>query len=375
MAEASGSFLQSTAFTTGSMTKKQRSIMGILLTGLTLGLILSVILAVTIGTVPISAKDVYGMILYQLTGLDLGGMASLSQGPMQDIVWIIRLPRVLLSCIVGMSLALAGVIMQATVQNPLADPYILGLSSGASLGATFAIMIGASSIFTGALANTGITFWGFLGSVLVSLAVFFLAGIGGRITTSKLILSGTVMSSICGAFSNIIIYMNSDKSEIQSITFWTFGSLSTATWEKLRIPALCLILCFLFFLTQLRRINIMLLGDEAAATLGVDLAQSRKIYMLITSLLTAVVVCNCGIIGFVGLMIPHIVRAVVGTDYRRLLPVTVLTGGIFMIWADVAARTLVPKKEIPIGIITAVIGAPVFLIIMLKKAYGFGGKD
>ena len=300
--------------------------MGILLTGLTFGLILSVILAVTIGTVQISAKDVYGMILYQLTKIDIGGMEAMSQGPMQDIVWTIRLPRVLLSCIVGMSLSLAGVIMQATVQNPLADPYILGLSSGASLGATFAIMIGASSVFTGALASTGITFWGFLGSVMVSLAVFFLAGIGGRITTSKL-------------------------------------------------PALCMIFCFLFFMTQLRRINIMLLGDEAATTLGVDLSRSRKIYMLITSLLTAVVVCNCGIIGFVGLMIPHIVRAIVGTDYRRLLPVTVLTGGIFMIWADVAAKTLVPKKEIPIGIITSVIGAPVFLIIMLRRAYGFGGKD
>lgn len=375
MAAASVLFRQSTVFITGSMNKKQLSLMGILLTGLTFGLILSVILAVTIGTVQISAKDVYGMILYQLTKIDIGGMEAMSQGPMQDIVWTIRLPRVLLSCVVGMSLSLAGVIMQATVQNPLADPYILGLSSGASLGATFAIMIGASSVFTGALASTGITFWGFLGSVMVSLAVFFLAGIGGRITTSKLILSGTVMSSICSAFSNIIIYMNSDKSEIQSITFWTFGSLSTATWEKLRIPALCMIFCFLFFMTQLRRINIMLLGDEAATTLGVDLSRSRKIYMLITSLLTAVVVCNCGIIGFVGLMIPHIVRAIVGTDYRRLLPVTVLTGGIFIIWADVAAKTLVPKKEIPIGIITSVIGAPVFLIIMLRRAYGFGGKD
>lgn len=357
------------------MSKKSISLLTLILMGLTFGLILSIIIAVTFGTVPITAREVYGTILYQLFKIDIGGIDSIGEGVICDIVWSIRLPRVLFAAIVGMSLALAGVVMQATVQNPLADPYILGLSSGASLGATFAIMIGASTIFSGFLADTGITFWGFLGSVFVSLAVFLLSGIGGRITTSKLILSGVVMSSICSAFSNIIVYMNQDKSEIQSVTFWTFGSLATATWDKMKVPALCLLVCFLFFMTQLRKINIMLLGDEAATTLGIDLSKYRKIYMLITSLLTAVIVCKCGIIGFVGLMIPHIVRAIVGADYRRLLPVTVLCGGIFLIWADVVAGALVPGKEIPIGIITSVVGAPIFLVIMLRHAYGFGGKD
>lgn len=343
--------------------------------GLVFVLALSIVLAVTAGTVSISPKEVYAQILYQLTGIEISGVESLGEGSVFDIVWSIRLPRVLMGCVVGMSLALAGVIMQATVQNPLADPYILGLSSGASLGATFSIMIGASAVFTGILAETSITFWGFLGALAVSLAVFFLSSIGGRVTTSRMILSGVVMSSICGAFSNIIVYMNSDKSDIQSVTFWTFGSLSTATWDKLLMPGVCLLVCLLYFVTQLRKINIMLLGDEAATTLGVNLSRTRKIYMLITSLLTAVVVCYCGIIGFVGLMIPHMARALVGSDYRRLLPVTTLAGGIFMIWADVAARYLVPGREIPIGIITSVIGAPVFLFIMLKNAYGFGGKD
>lgn len=343
--------------------------------GLTAILILSLILAVTAGTVPISAKEVYGQILYQLTGYPLKGLESPGTGSIFDIVWTIRFPRVLMGCVVGMSLALSGVIMQATVQNPLADPYILGLSSGASLGATFSIMIGASTVFTGILARTSIAFWGFLGAFVVSLAVFFLSSVGGRVTTSRMILSGVVMSSICSAFSNIIIYLNSDKSDIQSVTFWTFGSLSTATWDKLAGPALCLFICLLFFTTQLRRLNIMLLGDEAATTLGVNLSRTRKIYMLITALLTAVVVCYCGIIGFVGLMIPHIARAVTGSDYRRLLPVATLVGGIFMIWADVVARFLVKGKEVPIGIITSAVGAPVFLFIMLKNAYGFGGKD
>lgn len=343
--------------------------------GLAAALILSLIFAVMAGTVPITAKDVYGQILYKLTGIVVEGLESPGKGAVYDIVWTIRLPRVLMGCVVGMSLALSGVIMQATVQNPLADPYILGLSSGASLGATFAIMIGASSVFSGILAKTSITFWGFAGAFLVSLAVFFLSGIGGRVTTSRMILAGVVMSSICSALSNIIIYMNTDKSEIQSVTFWTFGSLATATWEKLTLPALGLLLCLLYFTTQVRKINVMLLGDEAATTLGVDLSRMRKIYMLITALMTAMVVCHCGIIGFVGLMIPHIARAVVGTDYRRLLPVTVLVGGIFMIWADMTARFLVPGKEVPIGIITSAVGAPVFLVIMLKNAYGFGGKD
>lgn len=354
---------------------KKNFIFIIVVTGLIMALILSLILAVMAGTVPISAKDVYGQIIYKVTGYAVSGLESPGKGAKFDIVWTIRLPRVLMGCVVGMSLALAGVIMQATVQNPLADPYILGLSSGASLGATFSIMIGASAVFTGALAKTSLTFWGFAGSFLVSMAVFFLSGIGGRVTTSRMVLSGVVMSNICSAFSNIIVYMNNDKSDIQSVTFWTFGSLATATWEKLVLPAIGLVVCLLFFVTQVRSINVMLLGDEAATTLGVNLSRLRKIYMLITALLTALVVCHCGIIGFVGLMIPHIARAIVGTDYRRLLPATVLFGGIFMIWADMAARFLVNGKEIPIGIITSAIGAPVFLFIMLKNTYGFGGKD
>lgn len=158
--------------------------------GLILVLILSLILAVTAGTVPISAREVYGQILYQISGIRLKGLDSLGTGSIFDIVWTIRLPRVLMGCVVGMSLALSGVIMQATVQNPLADPYILGLSSGASLGATFSIMIGASAVFSGFLARTSIAFWGFLGSFLVSLAVFFLSSVGGRVTTSRMILSG-----------------------------------------------------------------------------------------------------------------------------------------------------------------------------------------
>lgn len=343
--------------------------------GLVAMLIFSLTLAVMAGTVPITAKDVYGQILYKLTGITLNGLENPGTGAVYDIVCTIRLPRVLMGCVVGMSLALSGVIMQATVQNPLADPYILGLSSGASLGATFSIMVGASTVFTGVLAKTSVTFWGFLGSFFVALMVFFLSGIGGRVTTSRMILAGVVMSNICGALSNIIVYLNSDKSEIQSVTFWTFGSLSTATWDKIGIPALCLVFCIVFFITQVRKINVMLLGDEAATTLGVDLSKMRKIYMLITALMTAMVVCHCGIIGFVGLIIPHISRAVVGSDYRRLLPVTVLVGGIFMVWADMAARFLVSGKEIPIGIITSAIGAPIFLFIMLKNAYGFGGKD
>ncbi|MBQ8087121.1 MAG: iron ABC transporter permease [Clostridia bacterium] len=356
--------------------KREVTLFWVLMAGLVFGLILSIIFAVSVGAVALSPRDVYGTILYRLTGWDIGGIENIGEGPLFDIVWIIRLPRVIMSVIVGMGLALAGVIMQATVQNPLADPYVLGLSSGASLGATFSIMIGASSVFTGFLANTGIAFWGFLGALGVSVLVFLLSSIGGRMTTSKLILSGVVVSSICSAFSNIIIYLNQDKSDIQSVTFWTFGSFSTATWEKLRLPTIALVVCFAFFLTQVRRINIMLLGDEAATTLGIDLNRLRRVYMVLTALLTAVIVCTCGIVGFVGLMIPHFMRAFTGSDYRRLLPATTLFGGLFLIWADIAARTLgASGKEIPIGIITSAIGAPVFMIIMLRRAYGFGGRD
>ncbi len=337
--------------------------------------VLSILLAVTVGTVKISFFDVYRIILYQFTHIQTGDISFLTEGTMYEIVWNIRLPRVAMAAVIGVILAECGVVMQASVQNPLADPYILGISSGASLGATFSIMIGASAVFTGVLASATTAFWAFLGSIGATALVFAMAGTGGRMTSAKLVLSGSVIGSLCSAFTNMMIYIGNDAENMKTVTYWLLGSMVSARWDKLILPAVCMILCTVYFATQIRAMNTMLLGEEAAVTLGIDLNRKRRIYMLITALSTAVAVCTCGIVGFVGLMIPHIVRGFAGSDHRRLFPLAAMSGGIFLIWADVIARILITNTEIPIGVITSAVGAPVFLYMMLRKSYIFGGGD
>lgn len=358
-----------------SQKRRRNTVTAILILVLLALFLLSIVLAVCIGSVQISVYDVYRIILYQVTHIQIGDLETLVGGTKYEIVWNVRLPRVLMGAIIGVLLSTAGVVMQATVQNPLADPYILGISSGASLGATFSIMIGASTVFTGVLATTGTAFWAFVGALGATFLVYVLANTGGRMTSAKLVLAGSVIGSLCSSFTNMMIYIGNDAEEMKSVTYWMLGSLVSARWNKLILPGICMLGGCIFFLTQIRNLNTMLLGDEAAITLGVNLNVYRKIYMVISALMTAVAVCTCGIVGFVGLMIPHIVRGFSGSDHRRLLPCAMLCGGIFLIWADVIARVLIDNTEVPIGVITSVIGAPIFVYMMVRKSYGFGGQD
>jgi iron complex transport system permease protein len=325
------------------------------------------------GAVEIPAYDVFRILLYNILGIPVGDPGTLIHGVNYDIVWNIRAPRVFMAVIVGISLALAGVVMQATAQNPLADPYILGISSGASLGATFSIAVGAGAVFNGVLSGTDTTFWAFVGAMVASLAVLSLSSAGGRITSVKLVLSGMIIASLLGAFTNMIVVMAADSEEIHNLTFWLLGSLASATWTKIWVPLVCMAGCLIFFATQIRSLNTMMSGDETATTLGLDIAKKRKMYVFAAAILTASTVSACGMIGFVGLMIPHIVRSLTGNNHWKLLPVCCIAGGLFMVLADVLARTLVSGLEIPIGIITAFCGAPVFAYIMIKRSYSFGG--
>ena len=357
---------------------KRHAFLGLMILAFIGIFVLSILLAVTIGAVKVSFGDVYRIVLYNLSfgRIVIGEESFLSGGTMFEIVWNLRMPRVMMGAIIGVLLAMCGVVMQATVQNPLADPYILGISSGASLGATFSIMIGASAIFTGVLATMGTAFWAFLGALGAMALVMILAHMGGgRMTSAKLVLAGCVVGSLCSAFTNMIIYIGKDAENMKSVTYWLLGSMVSARWPKLLLPGVCTAFGILFYLTQLRTLNTLLLGDEAAITLGVDLSKMRRVYMVMTSLLSAVAVCTCGIVGFVGLMIPHIVRGFSGSDHRFLLPLASLSGGIFLIWADVLARVILPNSEIPLGVITSAIGAPIFVYMMVRKSYGFGGVD
>ena len=192
----------------------------------------------------------------------------------------------------------------------------------------------------------------------------------GKMTTTRLILAGTVVNALFTAFSNFIISVGANADSIMTIKFWTMGSLANAGWKSIILPAVVVIAVTLFFCTQYRILNTMMLGDETAVTLGINLSLYRKVYMTLIAVVTGVLVSSCGIIGFVGLIIPHISRAFAGTNHKRLVPVVILLGAIFLIWADVLARVLVKNAELPIGIFTALVGAPFFIYIVTKKNYG-----
>ena len=332
-------------------------------------LIGSVMVAVTMGSAQISVTDVYKVIGYEL--FKIKKFSDYASGPIHDVIWLIRFPRVVLAIAIGMGLTVSGVIMQAIVKNPLADPYILGISSGASLGATFAIMLGFGAVLGGNFVGV----MAFIGAMLVSFGVLILANIKGSANSSKLILSGMALSAVCSSFSNFIIYIANDKTGMQTISYWLLGSLAGAKWERNIIILPIVIIACVFFWSRYRTLNLMLLGDEVSITLGTNLRKPRHIYLIITSMIIGISVYCAGVIGFVGLIIPHAVRMIVGTDHKKLIPISVLVGAIFMVLADILARIIIPNAEMPIGILISMIGAPVFIYLMVKRSYGFGGAN
>ena len=335
---------------------------------LLLVLIAVMFLALAVGTVKIPMEQIYVAVISQLqSGTSLDGALK---GSVHDIVWQLRLPRIVLAAAVGAGLASSGVIMQAIVKNPLADPYILGISSGASLGATAAILLGIGAF----MGENFIGLAAFAGAFAISLLVLFISNLGGRSNSVKLLLAGMALSAVCSAFSSFIVYFANNKEGMQSIAYWMMGSFAGAKWENLMIIAPIVILAVLFLWTQSRMLNLMLLGDESALTLGTDLHIYRQIYLLVSSLIVGFVVYSAGMIGFVGLVVPHVIRMLVGTDHKKLIPVAALTGAIFLVVADGLCRIIIPRTELPIGILISIIGAPCFVYLMIKKTYGFGGN-
>lgn len=331
-------------------------------------LVLAVFWALSIGTVHLPMGEIYTAVANQLqsdTPID-----ALDKGPVHDIIWLLRLPRLVLAAVVGAGLATCGVIMQAIVKNPLADPYILGISSGASLGATAAILLGIGVAFGENF--VGIAAFG--GAFAISLGVLFISNLGGRSNSIKLLLAGMALSSVCGAFSSFIVYFANSKEGLQAVVYWMMGSLAGARWDSIAVIAPIVVLSVLFFWTQSRMLNLMLLGDESALTLGTDLHAYRQVYLLISSLVVGFVVYSSGTVGFVGLIVPHVVRMLVGTDHKKLVPVAALVGAVFLVVADGMCRIIIPRTELPIGMLISLIGAPCFVYLMVKRTYGFGGN-
>ena len=332
-------------------------------------LILSLGLAVSVGSMAIPMGDVYQVMAYELFGL--GDGSQWGSGGVHDVVWLIRLPRLVLAAATGAGLGLCGAVMQAMVQNTMADPYILGVSSGAYLGAALALTAGAGT----ALGGNAMGLFGAVGAFLAAAAVLLLSRLGGRSTPIKLLLSGVALSAVCSALGNFCIVLENDDHAAAALVQWTMGGMGAANWPGNAIACGVVVSGGLFFWSQYRTLNLMLLGDEAAVTLGTDLHRWRIVYLLAASLLVGFAVYTAGIIGFVGLVIPHMVRILFGTDHKKLIPISALLGAIFLLWSDVLCRVVLPGKEIPIGVLTALVGAPVFIYLMARKKYGFGGGD
>ncbi len=329
-------------------------------------LLFSLMAAVTFGSTSIPISEVYNVLIHKIFGI--GSAEMWGQGNIHDVVWHIRLPRLILALGVGMGLSVCGVVMQAIVKNPLADPYVLGISSGAYLGAVLAMASGITTF----MGFNSVGIFACVGAFIVSFLVIVMANVGSKANSVKLILSGTAIGAVCSAVSNFMILLLNDASTA-AVVQWSMGGLGGADHESNFIIVIVIVIGAVFFLTQSRVLDLMLLGDESAITLGTDVNKLRILFLIVSSLMIGFAVYKAGLIGFVGLVIPHIVRMIFGTAHIRLLPLSALLGAIFLIWSDVLCRVILPGNEIPIGILTSFIGAPIFIYLMVRKKYGFGG--
>ena len=332
---------------------------------LTILLVFSLAASISIGAVSIPLSQVWRVLLHTAFGwFDVDGIKEGTQ----NIILYLRVPRALLGALVGASLALSGVGMQAFTKNPLAAPYVLGISSGASTGAVLAIVWGVVLPWGSRLS---IPAGAFCGALLSILAVCALARSGGQMTPIRLVLVGVAVSAMFSAVTNFIVYTAPQDAQVREATFWMLGGLG-AEWKDLLLPALLLIPALMIMLILSRPLNAMMMGDQTAITLGVNIEKIRRLLIVVTALLTACCVAVSGCIGFVGLIIPHMVRSLTGADHVRVIPLSVLCGSLFLVWADAAARVVCAPAELPVGILTAMVGGPLFLWMIRARKYGFG---
>lgn len=329
-------------------------------------LLISMTLAVSIGPVKVAFNDVWSVILAKLNILDVKNLNI--ELNIQNIVLKLRLPRVLLGTIVGGGLALSGVSMQAFTKNPLADPYVLGISSGASAGAVLAVLTNVLSIF----GIFSIPVGAFIGALVSIILVYILARSKDGVLPIRLILVGVAVSALFSALTNYLIFNAKNETGIRNATFWMMGGLSGTKWIYLLVPGTVLLISLIIMLIYSNSLNAMLMGENTASVLGIDVKKVKNIIIMISALLTGSVVSVSGSIGFVGLIIPHIVRSLVGSNHQKVIPISVLIGAIFLVWADVLARVIVAPSDLPIGIITALFGAPFFIWLVKKNNYSFG---
>jgi len=321
----------------------------------------AVILSSTVGAANITFIEALKILSAKLPALGTFFSSSLDDTH-KLIVLNIRLPRILLAAVVGTGLSVVGAAMQGMFKNPMADPGVIGVSSGAALGATIAIASGFQKFIFGIGL---VTLASFLGAIATTIIVYSIAKVGGKLPTANLLLSGVAVSFLFSSVTSIIMIFKHDQ--IQNIVMWTMGSLSAASWKQLEVIAPAVIFGSIIVLAFSRDLNLLSTGNDTAKSLGVEAENVKKLLLVISSLLIGACVSVSGIIGFVGLVIPHVIRLVLGSDHRVVLPFSAIGGALFLVICDTLARNLIPPAEIPVGAITSLFGAPFFIYLLVKS--------
>ncbi|QYY34392.1 iron ABC transporter permease [Ruficoccus sp. ZRK36] len=314
------------------------------------------------GPVEFSSGETAQVLAYRL------GLTSEQPAVLTDtVVWDLRLPRIVLGLAVGAGISLAGAAMQGLFRNPLADPGIIGVSSGAATGGVLAILFGG--IIAGASAHLVqymLPIFAMAGGVGVTFLIYRLSSIGGRTHIATMLLTGIAINAISGALIGYVVTRFADDTQIRTITFWTLGSLAGANWQSALLVAGLTLAGGAWVLSQWRALNAFLLGEAEAFQLGVNVQLVKRGLIFVTAAMVGITVAACGVIGFVGLVVPHMIRISLGPDHRWLLPGSAILGGAVLVGADLGARTLVAPAELQIGILTALIGGPFFLGLLLS---------
>lgn len=338
---------------------------GALIALLAFVLAVSMLVAIGLGSASVHPADTARFLWASVTN----GTVAVEDATRYQIIWQIRTPRVLLAAVVGAGLSVVGAVVQALVRNSLADPYILGVSSGASVGAV------AVSLF-GALAGLGIyavSAGAFLGALGATVLVYAIAYRRMGVTPLRLVLTGVALAFGFQAVMSVLIYFAPGSEATSTVLFWTMGSFGAATWGSLPVVAAISVAGGVLLFRYSRVLDIMSLGDETAASLGVDTAGARRGLFATTAVMTGAMVAVSGTIGFVGLIVPHVIRMVAGAGHARLLLIAPFAGAILTVWVDLLARTVVAPRELPLGALTALVGVPVFILLMRRRSYVFGG--
>ncbi|WP_294152639.1 iron chelate uptake ABC transporter family permease subunit [uncultured Clostridium sp.] len=325
-------------------------------------MLLCIGISASIGSSSVTVLDSFKIIFSKIPVLNKLIDTSDVKQVYEVIVWKVRLPRILQSSLVGGALAVVGCTFQAVFRNSLADPHILGISSGAALGATLAILCGITLNFFG----IGIvSIFAFTGALLTVILVYHIGGLGGKIVVTNLLLTGTAISTMLSSIISLLMIYN--REQLEKVYLWTLGSFSASNWSKVLFLAVVSLICVTVIFMFGRDLNIILTGDEAASSLGIDTSRIKNILIIISAVLVSASVSVSGTIGFVGLVIPHCMRLIVGSDHKILLPFSYFGGASFMIICDTIARTIAQPTEIPVGVITAFFGAPYFVYLLYRN--------